>query len=39
MNAYPCPENQNVFHLGHLPLAVVHGLISRDQIGDVGALS
>ena len=39
MNAYPCPENQNVFHLGHLPPAVVHGLISRDQIGVVGALS
>jgi hypothetical protein len=39
MNAYPCPENPHAFHLGHLPPAVVHGLIGRDQIGAVGVLS
>ena len=39
MNAYQCPENPDVFHLGHLPPAVVHGLIGRDQIGVVGVLS
>ena len=39
MNVYPCPVNRDFFHLGHLPPAVVHGLISRDQIGVVGAMS
>jgi len=38
MHAYPCPENPTIFHLGYLPPAVIHGLISRDQIGAVGAL-
>jgi hypothetical protein len=32
MNAYPCPNNPTVFHLGHLPPSVVHGLIGREQI-------
>ena len=39
MNVYPCPANRDFFHLGHLPPAVVHGLIGRDQIGAVGVLS
>ncbi len=39
LNVYPCPANRDFFHLGHLPSAVVHGLIGRDQIGVVGALS
>lgn len=39
MNAYPSPENPNFFHLGHLPPAVIHGLIGREQIGAVGVMS
>ena len=39
MNVYPCPASPAFFHLGHLPPAVIHGLIGRDQIGVVGALS
>ena len=39
MNAYPCPENPNVFHLGHLPPAVIQGLTGHDRIGTVGVLS
>lgn len=37
MNAYPCPENPNFFHLGHLPPTVVHGLIGREEIGSIAS--
>ena len=37
MNAYPCPVSPGVFHLGHLPPAVVHGLIGREEIRSIAS--
>lgn len=32
MNAYRCKENENYWHIGHLPTAVRRGFVSRDVL-------
>lgn len=32
LSPYRCPTGSGMWHLGHLPLDVVHGVISRDDV-------
>jgi len=32
MNAYRCKENENYWHIVHLPTAVRRGFVSRDVL-------